>query len=205
MICFTSLLYGQRSPVMDSLTLIVTDSLKKPVGGASIYVDGKLTNSESGIKGNYKISIKDGAKKILVVSDSSGRGETKIKGKKVISLTLYSEYYKKNQATTTATIDNTTLKRRFSTYSNIYDMIRAEVPGVMVSGNNIVLQGMKTYGGSNTALLVVDGIPTDNLNNIIPSDVKSIRLMKGPEAAIYGMMGANGVILIETLRGTNKK
>jgi TonB-dependent SusC/RagA subfamily outer membrane receptor len=69
----------------------------------------------------------------------------------------------------------------------------------------VFVQGISTFGGSSDAIFVVDGIITDQVNDVAPSDVKSIELLKGPATAVYGMRGANGVILIKTLRGTDKR
>jgi TonB-dependent SusC/RagA subfamily outer membrane receptor len=46
------------------------------------------------------------------------------------------------------------------------------------------------------ALFVVNGTPVNSIDNIRPQEVKSIDVLKGPDASIYGSRGANGVILI---------
>ena len=48
------------------------------------------------------------------------------------------------------------------------------------------------------ALYVVNGIITPDIGYLAPRDIKSIRMLKGNEAAIYGSRSANGVVLIET-------
>jgi TonB-dependent SusC/RagA subfamily outer membrane receptor len=96
-------------------------------------------------------------------------------------------------------------KGKFSNYRDIYDLIRSELSGIRVNGSSIVVMGSATFGGSNEPLLVVDGIPVNQINDIFPGDVKSVRLLKGSSAAGCGMRGANGVILITTLRGSDKK
>jgi TonB-dependent SusC/RagA subfamily outer membrane receptor len=55
--------------------------------------------------------------------------------------------------------------------------------------------------GSSTPMFVVNGTPVNSIDQINPSMVKSIEVLKGPSASVYGMQGANGVILIR-LKGT---
>lgn len=96
------------------------------------------------------------------------------------------------------------------------DIISGGDPG---SGSSIVIRGLSTLGNANP-LMVVDGIPQDirpsdgfnfgtadvedigDLVNITPQDIKTISVLKdAASTAVWGSKGANGVILIETLRG----
>jgi len=52
---------------------------------------------------------------------------------------------------------------------------------------------------------VVDGVFVNDIGNISPQNVKSIEVLKGPAASVYGMRGANGVIVINLLTGKEKK
>jgi len=90
----------------------------------------------------------------------------------------------------------------------------------------IILRGNATFNGNNQPLMVVDGVPIDNSTSqttagdypfnmnlqgvnqsnrgvdINPDDVESINVLKGPAAAaLYGVRGANGAIIITTKRG----
>ncbi len=91
----------------------------------------------------------------------------------------------------------------FSQYSTIYDLIKGRFAGVQVSNGEVIIRGINSLTGSNSALVVVDGIPVDGsaLSSIPPIQVKSINIIKDGGSAIYGARGANGVILIETKRG----
>ena len=91
----------------------------------------------------------------------------------------------------------------FSLYTNMYDLIKGRVAGVQVVNKQIRIRGSGSTTSNNEPLIIVDGSPirNDALNNISPSSVKSISVIKDASAAIYGTRGANGVILIETKRG----
>jgi len=87
----------------------------------------------------------------------------------------------------------------FSKYSTMYDLIRGKFAGVQVIGNQVVIRGIKGSGNS-AALIVVDGVSRDGsvLSAISPSQVKSINIVKDGSSAVYGLKGANGVVVIET-------
>jgi TonB-dependent SusC/RagA subfamily outer membrane receptor len=93
----------------------------------------------------------------------------------------------------------------FSNFSNIYDIIRSRFPGVLVTGDNdIIIRGaVASETGSNTALLLVDGVETDKTSfGYIPTaDIASINILKDASTAVYGIRGANGVVIVVTKRG----
>jgi TonB-linked SusC/RagA family outer membrane protein len=73
-------------------------------------------------------------------------------------------------------------------------------------GITIRVRGATSLNAGNDPLYVVDGIPTDNINNVSPSDVESMQILKDASSAvIYGSRAANGVVLITTKRGTKGK
>lgn len=93
----------------------------------------------------------------------------------------------------------------FSLYSNMFDLIQGQFPGVAVEGNKIIVRGTKTIYGteSDAALLVVDGmiVSSEDFSNLSPLDVQSIDVLKDGSSSIYGSRGANGVVLVETKKG----
>lgn len=88
----------------------------------------------------------------------------------------------------------------FCSYPNIFDLIRGQLSGVTVSQNEVYIRGARNsfYPGTTMALYVVDNQTTSSLEWLQPSDIKSINVLKDSNAAIYGVRGANGVVLIET-------
>ncbi len=81
--------------------------------------------------------------------------------------------------------------------------IKGRVPGVVVTGNQILIRGVKSLVGSNEPLVLVDDVPTDVwvLDNIWMRDIDRIEFLKGSSASIYGLRGGNGVIAVYTKRG----
>jgi len=93
----------------------------------------------------------------------------------------------------------------YQAYSNVYDMIRGEVPGVEVVGKTIKIRDSFSFYLNTEPLLVLDGMIIPTLDDISPVDVKSIEVLKGAAASVYGSRGANGVILITTMKGGDKR
>jgi TonB-dependent SusC/RagA subfamily outer membrane receptor len=69
-----------------------------------------------------------------------------------------------------------------------------------VNGTSIRIQGASSLLLSTEPLFVVDGITVNSISDIQPLMVKSIQVLKGSSAAIYGSRGANGVILINLIK-----
>ena len=91
-------------------------------------------------------------------------------------------------------------KNEAQTYSNIYDYLRGRVPGVQVtSDNRIIIRGVGTNSGNTDPLILVDGVETTDISTLDPIYVKSVDVIKDGSSAIYGMQGANGVIIIKTV------
>jgi TonB-dependent SusC/RagA subfamily outer membrane receptor len=86
-------------------------------------------------------------------------------------------------------------------YQDIYDMIRGRVPGVEVSGKSIRIRGTNSLNVSTEPLFVVDGVIVREIDNIAPETVRSIEVLKGPDASVYGTRGSNGVIVITRKTG----
>ncbi|MBA7545298.1 hypothetical protein ES705_37664 [subsurface metagenome] len=88
-------------------------------------------------------------------------------------------------------------------YNSVLEMIQGRIPGVSVSGNNVLIRGGSSIYGSNEPLFLLDNVPVDisTVRSLNPHDVDRIEVLKGPSASIYGIRGSNGVIAIYTRRG----
>ena len=72
----------------------------------------------------------------------------------------------------------------------------------------ILLRGYKSLSGNNQALIVIDGViqASSALNNLNPNDILNINVLKSSNATVlYGAEGANGVLIVTTKQGSNKK
>lgn len=100
----------------------------------------------------------------------------------------------------TTSVSNIKVKRTDAqTYSDMYEYLRGRVAGVMVtSDNRIIIRGIGTNSNNTDPLILVDGVEVTDLSGINPADVQSVDVIKDGSSAIYGMQGANGVIIIKT-------
>ena len=90
-------------------------------------------------------------------------------------------------------------KEKTQVYNTIYDFIRGRVAGVTVTPENrIVIRGVNSINSSSDPLFIVDGSEVTDISTINPMDVESVNVIKDGSSAIYGMRGANGVIIITT-------
>jgi TonB-linked SusC/RagA family outer membrane protein len=116
---------------------------------------------------------------------------------------------------------------------NFVNSLSGKVAGLNVSSSgtlggssNVVIRGSSSLTGNNQALFIIDGTPISNANSnregqnagrggydygnaasdINPNDIASINVLKGAAAtALYGARAANGAIIIETKKGSNRK
>lgn len=91
-------------------------------------------------------------------------------------------------------------EKEIASYNSIYDYISGRIPGVQVTGTRIVIRGVGTITGETDPLILVDGVQTDDISYLNPNNVADITVLKDASTSIYGVQGANGVILITTKR-----
>lgn len=205
-----------------NVTGTVTDTKDEPVKGAMVLVDRHNTGFVTDRKGNFKISLAPEIRMIGIYSEKLGSAETAVTGEETVSLVLdgtfriegyvpgvtdkeetviigYREVKKSELNKDPGYIDAT--EDKYASYPNIYEMIRGQVPGVQVNGTSILIRGQSSINSGNDPLFVVDGMVVPTIGNISPREVQSITVLKGADAAIYGVRGSNGVIVI-TLKGS---
>ncbi|HJU66781.1 MAG TPA: TonB-dependent receptor plug domain-containing protein [Gemmatimonadaceae bacterium] len=98
---------------------------------------------------------------------------------------------------------------------SVEEILKGRVAGVTVTqvdgGLAVRIRGATSIYGNNEPLYVLDGVPITpgpggSLAGIDPYDIESIEVLKDPaDTALYGMRGANGVIVIKTKRALRKK
>ncbi len=88
-------------------------------------------------------------------------------------------------------------------YSDIFTLFRTtQGSSITVSNSGVItIRGGKTsFSGMDQALIIVDGQPTTNIDWITPCSVRSINILKGADATIYGTRAGNGVVVITTTK-----
>jgi TonB-dependent SusC/RagA subfamily outer membrane receptor len=217
--CVSVFVFGQKTNKQTekkiTITGVVLSPDKKPVEGAYLYIDGKRTNFKSKKDGTYKINADHEAYKLFAWSSEYGFGEKEIGGQTNLDLALNGitnihdlktpEFVRKDIVQDSINKSRKSKPKKMNTYTDIYQMIRAEVSGVVVSGRSITIQQGHSFFGSSEPLFVVNGTIVSSIDYVNPIEVKSIQVLKGSAAAIYGVRGSNGVISITLKNGTEKE
>jgi TonB-dependent SusC/RagA subfamily outer membrane receptor len=213
--------YAQKSIKKFTVSGYVKDINDNPLAGVMILLDNKNTGKVTNDKGYYKIKVKSDNKIISVFTLNGASTGIPIEGRTSVSFILEESpfiqnnikngkkpleivntgygYVKKDQYTQSADKTNMT-ETDYSSFINIYDLLRSKFPGVEVIGENVYIRGSSTLVGGTDPLFIVDGVIVESIGFIQPSIVKSIDVLKGNAASIYGVSGSNGVIIINTIK-----
>lgn len=219
---FTSLSSTTSYAQTKTVNGTITDESGLPIPGANIAETGTLNVSTSNFDGKYSIQVKSTGS--LAFSYLGYKTEIlKVKGRTTINLKMsadisqlddvvvigYGSVQKKDLTGSVASVKMDKLTE--APVVNFDQALAGRVSGVQVNTNsgepgasaNIVIRGGNTINGDNSPLYVVDGFIVDNFNPglVDPSDIESMTVLKDASAtAIYGVRGANGVIIITTKR-----
>jgi len=207
-------------------TVIGEDKLSIP--GASIVVKGTTIGTVANMDGKFTLEVPADAKAILVTFVGLVGQEIPLGAGNVYNVTLmeskinidevvivgYGTQKKETVVGSVAKVTNDELKRAGNS-SDLRQALTGQVPGVVVlttsgepggvltgeSASNIFIRGQNTWNGGQP-LVLVDGVER-SMNNIDVNEVASISVLKDASAtAVFGVKGANGVILLTTKRGS---
>ncbi|RIA10753.1 iron complex outermembrane receptor protein [Flavobacteriaceae bacterium MAR_2010_72] len=200
---------------------VVTDA-SGPIPGVNVLVKGTTTGTQTDFDGNYSLNISS-ADAVLVFSFLGyATQEIPVNGRSTINVTLledaaqlaevvvvgYGSTTKKEITSAVTKVDEEAFNK--GTINNPSELLQGKVAGLSIynKGGNpnedavIRLRGISTVGSNSSPLIVIDGVIGASLNNIDPSDIESMTVLKdGSAAAIYGSRGSSGVIIVTTKRG----
>lgn len=235
--------YGLVDNAVDiNVTGKVVDANSIPLPGVSVLVEGTTQGTVTDLDGNYAITAPDGGalvfsfigfrnQRVLIgtqsvinvtmVEDISGLDEVV-----VTALGIKREAKSLGYATSTVESEEMTINRT----PNFMNSLQGKVAGVNITSmgsgpqgsSKVRIRGVSSFGGNNSPLIVVNGVPIDNTNygvsgdvsevgsnrrsdsgdglsSINPDDITSMSVLKGAAAsALYGARAKDGVIMITT-------
>jgi TonB-dependent SusC/RagA subfamily outer membrane receptor len=182
------------------ITGMVVDQSDRPVKGAHLVADNKPLRRVSESEGQFRIKVPATTTKIGITVTSEITIEEPINRRSEITIVIPDSIHELIKAQVELKEEKASTND-YAMYTNIYDLIRAKIPGVEVNGSSIKIRGAGSFMADTQPLFVIDGMVVDDISNISPQEVGSIDILKGPDASIYGSRGANGVILIYMKRG----
>lgn len=200
----------------------IRDSQRNPLPGVNISVKGTTTGATTDIDGNYFLTVPD--KNAILVFQYIGFEKQEIKVGSQININLemkedsenleevvvvgFGKQKKVSVVGSITTIEPKQLK--IGTSRSMSNNIVGQLSGVIgaqrsgepgYDNSSFFIRGISSFNGNNNPLILIDGIER-SLNNIDPSEIESFSILKDASAsAVYGVRGANGVILINTKRG----
>ncbi|MFN8257078.1 MAG: TonB-dependent receptor [Bacteroidales bacterium] len=195
-----------------------------PLPGVNIVVKGSNTGTMTNMDGTYTLEV-PGQNAVLVFSFVGyATQEITVGAQTTIDVTMQVEaetkdevvvvgYGTQKRATVTGAISSISSKDITSLAVTTADQaLQGRAAGVTVINNGspgtaptIRIRGVGTMN-SNEPLFVIDGVVSNGMGNLNPSDIESVQVLKDASTtAIYGSLGSNGVILITTKKGTTGK
>lgn len=196
-----------------------------PLPGASVVIEGTTTGTSTDLNGKYSIVANQGDKLVFSFIEKISQTVT-IGATNTINVSLlgnvietvfvnvaYGVQAKESITGSVASIGSETISKIVT--GNVTQGLVGKVAGVQVSngtgmpgdGATIRIRGIGSISGITPPLYVVDGVPFyGNINSINAQDIESFNILKDASAAaLYGNRAANGVVIITTKKGSDKK
>ena len=197
----------------------VADS-QGPLIGATVMEKGTTNGTVTDFDGNFSLNVKPGATLVIsyvgyvtqeVKAGDNVRIDLKEDGHVVNEVVVIGYGTQRREAVTGSVANIGGEKLNQVVAPNAAQALQGRVAGVLMTQTSskpgaemqIRIRGQRSLSASNDPLIVLDGIPfMGQLSDINPTDIKSMDILKDASAtAIYGSRGANGVIIITTVKG----
>lgn len=221
--CFCSALFANAQGF--TVTGTVLDESDEPMIGATVSVKGTPSiGTSTDFDGKFSLNVPDADCSLNVSYIGYDPVTIPVKGRKDITIKMKPNenaldevvvvgYGVQKKITMTGSVSAVGSKELLKApMQNVSNMLTGKVSGMTaiqstgqpgsdgaalyVRGNNGGVGGFSAQG----PLVLVDGIERD-MNLVNPNDIESVSVLKDAAAAIYGIKGANGVILITTKKG----
>lgn len=205
---------------------VVYDDLGETLPGATVYIKDRVgVGTATDINGNFSINASYGDMLIFSFVGYEKVEYLVIEEKKNIEIKFANTEQKleevvvvgmgnQRKISSVAAVTSVDVKELQTPSVSVANLLGGRVAGVISMqssgepGKNIAefwVRGIGTFGASSGALVLVDGLEGD-LNSIDPADIESFSVLKDASAtAVYGVRGANGVILVTTKKGESGK
>ncbi|MFA5326397.1 MAG: TonB-dependent receptor [Prolixibacteraceae bacterium] len=199
----------------------VTDNIGDPLPGVTVVVKETTNGTVTDSDGNYTLKNVPDDVKLIFSFVGMKTQEVTVGSRTNINVTMEQDAIGIEEV---VAIGYGTQKKKLTTGANInvgaddlvqqstnaaLEAIQSQSPGVNIVQNSgmpgegfkVNIRGLGTIGNSQP-LYVIDGVAGGDINNLSPSDIESIDILKdAASAAIYGSRAANGVVLVTTKQG----
>lgn len=201
---------------------IVNDENGKPLPGAGVKVKGSSTASSADVNGAFSIAVPD-QNTVLIFSyigydplEVTVGTQTNIvvqltptpNALEEVAVVAFGTQKKESLVGAQSSVKASELRQPTA---NISSMLAGRIPGIIAVNRtgepgsdraDIWIRGISNISGDRGPLIVVDGVPNRPINGLSAYDIESFTILKDAAAtAVYGIRGANGVILVNTKSG----
>jgi len=223
LLCIFTFLSGTYA--QQAVTGKVTDNKGESLPGVTVVLAGSSVGTVTDADGLYKISVPSD-KSILEFTFLGYKKQSEAIGKrseidvimmedlKVLDEVVVVGYGTQKASTLTGSVDQIGSKELVKApMQNVSNMLTGKISGLTsiqqsgkpgADGTTLYVRGLNSFAGStggNSPMIIVDGVPR-TLDYLNPNDIETVSVLKDASASIYGVQGANGVILITTKSGS---
>lgn len=204
----------------------VCDENNEPLIGATVAVKGTNVAAATDIDGNFFLKVPDAKSVLKATYVGYEPQEVAVNGRNTITIIMKSDselldevvvvgYGVQKKVTMTGSVSAVSSKELLKApMTNVSNLLTGKVSGltsIQSSGQpgadqtTMYVRGANGFldydgGGGKSPLVIVDGVER-SMNFVNPNDIESVSVLKDAAASIYGVKGANGVILITTKKG----
>ena len=206
-----------------SVSGVIVDKTDDPIPGATIMLQGTTQGTSSDVDGKFTLSVPNESA-VLQISYIGYQTQTLVVGNRrtfrivleelntLLDEVVVVAYGTQKKESITAAISSAkTTDLKVSASPSIANSLAGRVSGLIsyqgMGGQpgrddaTIYLRGVGTTNGQ-APLILIDGVPRENIRTIDPNEVENVSVLKDASAtAVFGVRGANGVIMITTRRG----
>ncbi|HQN98349.1 MAG TPA: TonB-dependent receptor [Bacteroidales bacterium] len=225
----TLLIFGLSIGVMAQQVITIKGQVKNKkdgttIPGVTVLLKGTTTGTVTDIDGNYTLNAPNNGTLVfsfvgmkVIEEPIQGRSRIDVEMEPMISqleevvVVGYGSTKKMDLTGSITTVSSD--KLNYQPAANFASVLQGKVAGVQVTNSGapgaapvIRIRGLGTVTSKADPLYVVDGVITDNISFLSPTDIESTTILKDASAsAIYGVKAANGVVIITTKRSTGLK
>lgn len=199
----------------------VVDESSEPVFGANVLVKGSKTGVATDMEGKYEIQAASDAVLEFSFLGFATKYES-VGGRQVVNVVMASDntwlesvvvvgYGTQKRGSLTGAVSGVNGENMIKTRNeNPQNMLTGRVPGVRVwqkSAEPGTYNNSMDIRGLGEPLIVIDGVPrsTEDFQRLNANDIENVSVLKDASAAIYGVRGGNGVVLVTTKKGSEGK
>jgi TonB-linked SusC/RagA family outer membrane protein len=205
---------------------IVVDETGEPLPEATAYLKDKIgIGTLSNTEGKFTINVTTGdilivsfigyeKKEYIIIKEEKEPVTIQLTPESTLDEVVVVGMGSKRKVTNVGAVSSVDVKELNVPATSVANLLGGKIAGIISvqssgePGKNISefwIRGIGTFGATNGALVLIDGLEGD-INSIDPADIESFSILKDASAtAVYGIRGADGVVIITTKRGVSGK